>query len=187
MTRVNNIPENQLARNKSLVYLYAFSCFLVGVGSFFYHASLSFVGQWIDVMGMYLSVTFFILYNVYRLRTWRPISFYFSYFLLNILLGYLLYFYPHARRYLFGSFIFILICSIIYAQLKLRTMINHRYIISAITAFLLGFTIWILDIKKIACQGDSLLQGHAFWHFFTALAGLLIYFYYLSERDNRKV
>jgi hypothetical protein len=41
---------------------------LIGLGSWFYHASLAFVGQGFDVAGMYLLGTFMVLYGYYLLR-----------------------------------------------------------------------------------------------------------------------
>ena len=47
--------------------LFALAVALVGVGTMFYHASLTFVGQTMDVLGMYLVATYVVLYNSARI------------------------------------------------------------------------------------------------------------------------
>ncbi|PCH93714.1 MAG: hypothetical protein COB85_06525 [Bacteroidetes bacterium] len=176
-------PEtrNNLAQNPSYSWLFALASFLTGVGSFYYHASLTFMSQWFDVMGMYFSVTFFIIYNLDRLRKLGPTKVYASYFAINILLGVLLVTIPEARRYLFGSFLFLLLFSVYYSQVKLKTEIRTGYLYWAIACFAVAFGLWILDIKHIVCVPDSLFQLHAVWHCLSALSGFFIYMYYRSE------
>jgi hypothetical protein len=50
--------------------------FLLFWGSAFYHASLTFVGQFFDVMGMYFIASFIMLYNISRLKSLNGKNFY---------------------------------------------------------------------------------------------------------------
>ena len=59
---------------RSYALLLAFACVAIGLGSWFYHASLSFVGQWFDVMAMYLLGVFMALYAAARLLREAPRS-----------------------------------------------------------------------------------------------------------------
>lgn len=63
---VSATPDRPLRRSDAL--LLAFACVAIGLGSWFYHASLSFVGQWFDVMSMYLLGTFMVLHAAARLK-----------------------------------------------------------------------------------------------------------------------
>ena len=63
---VSATPDRPLRRSYAL--LLAFACVAIGLGSCFYHASLSFVGQWFDVMSMYLLGVFMVLYASARLK-----------------------------------------------------------------------------------------------------------------------
>lgn len=49
--------------------LFALAVIAIGLGSMVYHASLSFVGQWLDVMSMYLLGVFMMLYAAARLKS----------------------------------------------------------------------------------------------------------------------
>ncbi|MBI2521046.1 MAG: ceramidase domain-containing protein [Bdellovibrio sp.] len=182
-----NDSKNKLIRHKFLSYLYALSCLLVGLGSFFFHASLTFVGQWVDVLGMYLAITFFGLYNIFRIFDWKVRSFVVTFFFINSVLSYVLYAHAWSRRYLFALFVVLLIFSIWYSNTKIKSMLSNRILYQSIACFMLGVMIWILDITKVICDPYLVLQGHSLWHFLTALASYLIFRYYLSESHAQTV
>ena len=82
--------------------LYGFALVFVGLGSFFYHASQTFVGQWFDVFGMYLVSMFYISYNFYRTGLFNLNRFILFYFSSCILFGLIIIYYPDTRRWLLG-------------------------------------------------------------------------------------
>jgi len=187
LSRNKGDTRNRLLAFPSLSWLFAFSCLLTGVGSFFYHASFTFIGQWFDVMGMYFSITFFLIYNIDRLYDLKPVKVYLAYFGVNVFLGLCLYYIPEARRYLFATFVILLVISIFYSQWKLRTSIKTKYIWWSILSFGVAYLLWILDLRHIICAPNSLWQLHAVWHLLSAAAALFIYLYYFSEEGEGAV
>jgi hypothetical protein len=175
--------SNLLLSHPVYTWLFAFGCTLTGLGSFYYHASFTLMGQWFDMMGMYFSITFFTIYNIDRLYGIKPVKFISLYLATNLLLCLFLTAVPEVRRYLFAAFVLLFLASIFYTQNKLKTKINAKYLFWSMFSFGLAFALWILDIKKIVCAPNSLWQLHSIWHLLTALSGLLIYLYYFSE-DN---
>ena len=91
------------------------------------------------------------------------------------------------RRYLFAILIILFCSSICYNQYSRGIGVKTRYLFSAAMVFVTGFAIWILDIKKLVCNPYSIFQGHSAWHLCSAMAYVLIYFYFYSERDNELV
>ena len=176
--------SNLLLTHSTYTWLFAFSCLLTGVGSFYYHASFTLMGQWFDMMGMYFSITFFTIYNIDRLHGIKPFKFISLYLATNLLLCFLLTSVPEVRRYLFAAFVLLFLASIFYTQNKLKTRIKAKYLLWSMLSFSLGFALWILDIKKIICAPNSLWQLHSIWHILTAMSGLFIYLYYFSENNN---
>jgi hypothetical protein len=161
--------------------LFGAACILIGLGSAFYHASLTFAGQFADVFGMYLIGTFVLLYSLGRRRVAGPGAVALAYVALNGALALSLYFVPAARRYLFGMLILAAIGLEVSAQRRSGSSIDRRWLTRAICALAAGFVLWILDITKVLCRPESPLQLHAVWHVLGAASAACIYLYYRSE------
>ena len=171
-----------ITKHAGLSTLFAIALMIIGLGSAFYHASLTFIGQFFDVFGMYLIATFIIIYALNR--TNQRISMMIrSYILLNLVLALALWFIPDLRRYLFGMLIVIGLLLEVRSVRSSRSTINVRYLNYALIAMTTAFIIWILDLAKIVCFPTNLIQGHAMWHLLGAISALYLYLYYCSERD----
>lgn len=175
---------NQLNSIPLFPRLYGFAMIFVGLGSFFYHASQTFVGQWFDVFGMFLISMFYVFYNFYRINWIQKKQFFIYYLISCIFLGVIIIYFPEARRWLFGiSLAFILIQSI-WIQKRFPTLINRNYIVGALVSYLFAQTVWVLDKHKIWCDPYAWMNGHGIWHIFSGLAAVLIYFYFQSEKQQ---
>jgi hypothetical protein len=172
---------NLMTRQRAHPRLFGATLILIGLGSAFYHASLTFVGQFFDLMGMYLAASFIVLYNHSRLSPLTGRSFVMAYLLINTILAVTLIQYPTLRRYIFG----LMILATLVPEYRLRAqktvMINSRLLQVAWGTLLLAFAVWVLDLTKILCNPTSWLQGHALWHLLGAVAGGFLYLYYRSE------
>lgn len=175
---------NLLTRQRAYPVLFGMALLITGLGSAFYHASLTFVGQFFDLMGMYFIASFIMLYNISRLKTLSGKNFVIVYILINALLAFLLIQYPALRRYIFGAMIF----ATLWPEYRLRRtrtlVINNFFLQAAWGTLILAFVIWTLDLTKIFCNPTSWLQGHALWHLLGAVAGGFLYLYYSSESTS---
>jgi uncharacterized membrane protein len=154
---------------------------LIGYGSAFYHATLSFAGQFADVLGMYLLAVFIVLYAWSRLRPLSDLAMAGLYVGINAVLAVLLLGVPAFRRYAFG----LLLLTGLALELRVRgarvAVVDRRWLMAAAVVMAIGFTAWVLDITRVACSSGSLLQGHALWHLAGAAASLPLFRYYASE------
>ena len=159
-------------------WCFAIAVFLVGVTSFAYHASLTFIGQWLDVQSMYLLVLACVAVNVDALRPGRPPRFALVYVASNLALGVLLYVAAPARRYAFG----LAIAAILITEVALRRRKLRDWALQPLgaAAALQGaaFVVWILDLTKTVCFPESPVQGHAIWHLLGAAATWSLWRYY---------
>ena len=178
---IHLLKRNLLTSQRAYPVLFGAALIITGLSSAFYHASLTFVGQFFDVMGMYLIASFIMLYNISRYKTFRGRNFVIAYLVINALLAFLLVTYPALRRYIFGAVIF----AALWPEYRLRKtrklLINNFFLKAAWGTLILAFIIWTLDITKIICNPNSWLQGHALWHLLGAAAGGFLYLYYRSE------
>lgn len=166
--------------------IYGVALILVGSGSFFYHASQTFAGQWFDVIGMYFVSMFYISYNFYRIGIFDKKNFLSFYVSSCLLLGIVIIYYPETRRWLFGVSILFTLIQSLWIQLKYKSVINKKYLYGAAFAYLVAQATWLLDKNRIWCDPVGWINGHGVWHILTGFAAVLIYFYFNSEKLNQK-
>src|ERR1035437_2716835 len=164
-----------------LLLTYAAALALVGLGSAFYHASLTFVGQVTDVLGMYLIATFAVLYGLFRRGVITRFPFVVWFVGANIILLALQIAVPVLRRYVFAALILAVLGVEYYVRQHACSQFRTRYIAMAISSLAAGFALWVLDITRTLCWPMSVFQGHALWHVSGALASYYLYKYYASE------
>jgi len=167
--------------NKTIAALFALTLTFVGIGSAYFHATLSFTGQFFDVLGMYLVATLALLMSIRRTRRLGTALLISAYVSMNALLAIILYTAPEWRRWIFGA----LLAGIIWAELKDRES-RKPYLIRAIAIMTVAFIIWVIDFSRIACAPTSIVQGHAIWHILGALASWYLYLHYDHVTRIRK-
>ena len=163
---------------------FALTAILIGVGSFLLHATLTLWGQFWDVVGMYLFSAFTLTYAFRRWRALGDTTAVLLYLALcTILIGFLIAI-PETRRWLFAV---VLIADIAvemtFARPK-RPGVEVRWYLYGIALQAAAFAIWIADLTRTLCDGNSLIQGHAVWHLLNAAAVWCGYRYYRSEGVN---
>ena len=174
-------PANLLIANRSYAFIFAGSIIIIGLGSVFYHASLSFYGQFLDVFGMYLLTTFMISYTIARSSVLSAHHTLVAYVIINIMLSLVLLYSPELRRYIFGITLITAIgMEVSYARQQ-SINIDTKYIKTGIAILAVAFVIWITDITKSVCSPGSFYQGHAVWHMLGSIAACCLYLYYRSE------
>lgn len=176
------INSKRFSNSYKLIFI--LSAVLVGLGSAFYHASLTFWGQFVDVFGMYLFVTLFLVYAWQRLFNISETKTIFSYLTLNIVFIFFLLLIPETRRFLFALVLLVALCFEIFVQKRKKIFIQTRWFYYGLGILAIAFLIWILDITKIFCDPYSVWQGHAIWHVLGAVAIFFLYVYFESEETT---
>jgi hypothetical protein len=159
---------------------------MIGIGSAFLHASLTLLGQFLDVLGMYLLSNFMLLYASERLFYWKSRTTIIVYVLLTSGLAVLLIHLPESRRYVFAIIILLaLILEVLERQYR-KPRIQTKWWYAGFVLLSCAYVIWILDNRRVLCSPYSVIQGHSVWHISGAIAVVLLYRYYASElRDHR--
>ena len=151
---------------------YGWTLAVLGITSFAFHASLTFVGEWFDVASMYMLVALLIFDSLRRIYSWGPESLARGALALTAVMAAAVAFLPFWRREIF------MVEAAAGAALELWAMkaaplATHRLFFAGLAVFLTAYGIWNLDNSRIACSPHSWLQGHAAWHVLCAAAAWL--------------
>jgi len=149
---------------------------LVGLGSAFYHASLTFIGQVFDVSGMYFLATFILLHRLGPRWGVSPLLGVLGFVLVNAALMTAQVTAPSLRRILFG----LVLLSALAVEWR-GSRAGRRWLASGAGLMAVAFVIWVVDRGRLACDPESLIQGHAIWHLLGALAAACLYRSYEAE------
>jgi len=149
---------------------------LVGLGSAFYHASLTFVGQVFDVSGMYLVATLMLLHRLGPRWNLPPIWSVLGFVLVNGILMSAQVTTPSLRRIVFGV---LLVLALAVEWRGSRA--GRKWLATGASLMAFAFAIWFIDRRRLVCDPESLIQGHAAWHLLGAIAAACLYRSYEAE------
>ncbi len=160
---------------------------ILGLASFSYYASFTFVGQLADLGSMYLLASLLILVALRR----YSLSTKASLVLLSVLAGIPLILTAILRtlnEFNIGIPIFSLIllgALVLEIQQAKKDRFKFNFFILTFAALAIGYIFWWLDYKKIWCNPGSAhyINGHALWHLFNALALLSLNKYYQQIKE----
>lgn len=174
--------QNRLAKFPQLSALMGFCFIYLSFGSAFFHASLTYLGQRVDMNGTYsisivlLGIAFYHLFyrtnfNLTTKRIWVV-------GLLVIIVAFIPISLLISSSKLLPIMILLLLLSIAihYAQFR-----KEKSFILAILGFVLMFIavkIRTFDVQKINCDPHSFYQGHAVWHLLTAMSSFCSYAFF---------
>ncbi len=174
--RLRSSDRARAALPKAEAGLFLAALALVGFGSAFYHATLTFVGQVVDVAGMYLVATFILLHRLGPRFNLPPIGTVLVFVAVNAALMAGQVTTPSMRRVAFG------ILLVLALGIEWRSSRRGRpWLASGALLMILAFVIWVLDRQRLICDPDSLLQGHALWHALGAVAAACLFRSYEEE------
>jgi len=171
-------------------FLFGLAGIYLGLGSGFFHASLSRYGQQCDVGGMYATLICLValaigswlprmrLPNTRRVFPSWPVlgvwvvfgSIYFTCYKWD-------YSFSEISTYLFGTLFLFVAVSVIQPGKYLQL----RWFVAGVLALGLGSKIRELDIAHEFTCPDSIFQGHALWHVLSCLMYVFLFLYFRSE------
>jgi dihydroceramidase len=157
-------------------WLFVTALLLVGVGSAFYHASLTFIGQVFDVSGMYLVATFILLHRLGPRWGFPPLGSVLGFVLANAALMTAQVTTPSLRRVVFGL---LLVTALIVEWRSARA--GRVWLGAGAGLMVLAFSIWAIDRLRLVCAPESPVQGHAMWHLLGASASACLYLSYEAD------
>jgi hypothetical protein len=172
-----------VARAGRSVRLWAFvaATFLVGVGSFFFHGTGTFVGEFVDQLGMFMlsALALSFAWGEHKGLSDRNVAFLYGAIVMASLLILVM-----VRP--IGILLFAVQLNIgiglqiwMWKRTAISTRARYREFFTGIAIFLVSFCIWLTDITGLVCDpANHMITGHAIWHVLNAVSmGFLFVFY----------
>jgi Ceramidase len=173
---------NRLQQFPLLSALVGFCFIYLCFGSAFFHASLTWVGQRVDMNGTYgltltlLSVGFYHVFHKIELTNGQK-----NLWIIGLLIL-ILAFFEIALMVSSSTLIPVLILlSTAFTGIHYFQFRKERFISLGILSFVLiiiAIKIRTLDVQKVGCEPHSLYQGHAVWHLLTAMSSFCSYAFF---------
>ncbi|GIK27188.1 MAG: ceramidase domain-containing protein [Chloroflexi bacterium] len=157
------------------------SAIVIGVGSTYYHGSLTFAGQFFDILGMYLFAALLLIYALQRLYRWSFTTTALVYIAFNVTLTLVQIGVPDTRRYVFGIVLALALLAEAVVWRVLRPIRTYAWFWAGIGVFAVAMVVWALDLSAALCDPSSLIQGHAIWHVLGAVAVFCTWKWHASE------
>ncbi len=161
------------------VQAYGWVILILGLTSAWFHASLTFFGEWADGSSMHLLASLLIAHNLRRGGALDRRGFLRFFLALSAVNLVWLAVSPVLRKESFGALLFVVVFAEMWARRRTPPL-NGRLFEAALATFAASYGIWLLDAFGKVCSPHSLLQGHAAWHVLDALAAWLLFLYYRS-------
>ncbi|GJQ52691.1 MAG: hypothetical protein HKUEN02_15380 [Anaerolineaceae bacterium] len=181
------LSKNARRFSRGHAVIFGASSLVIGIGSAFYHASLTFTGQFFDVLGMFMLATFMLVYACERIWDLRFVTTMGLYLILVLFLSVLQISLPDTRRFMFAVVLGIALLFETYYRKQKTPIVAANKLRLGIILLAVAYAIWSLDHARIVCFETSLAQGHAAWHLLGAASVGLLYQYYASEPDRKSV
>lgn len=166
-------------------------CFVyLGIGSAFFHASLTQIGQRVDMNATYglmlslISVAVYHIFHAVRLNPRRQLIW------VLIVLVVIAYFWLLAPRLpssrLLPALILTLTIGMLINYVQFRRQRSLWLVIASVALTFVAIKIRTMDVQKINCDPYSILQGHAIWHLLTGLSSFCAYLFFRITIFNTK-
>ena len=182
--------QNPLQTTSFYSVIYGLLVIFLGPGSMFYHASVKKWGGWLDNMSMVGWTAFLLVYVIARgakLEDWIAAL---IWVIVVAVSGAIIWFVEGSGKFIFGGMVAVwgvLEIILLIVQATGHDLMGlHRaewvWLVLAAASFGLAILIWTQSKDgKPWCHPHSWAQGHAVWHFLSALSAFLIFLYLRSE------
>ena len=181
---------NSVRNSPYLSILLAANFIYLSFGSAFFHSSLTWIGQRIDMNATYGLTLSLICIGLVQVLVKKELS---KQIQVGLVVGMLLLiagFLPLALQIsssiLLPSLFFILLVIGMINYFQYPSQRSPLLGVLSFTLLAVAIQIRSMDVAKINCDPMSIWQGHALWHFLTATSSLCMYLYFRRVKNLAK-
>jgi hypothetical protein len=167
-------------QRRTPLYLVGVTSILVGLGSFLFHMSGTFFGEYIDLSAMFLIGSLMVTLEGRRFVAMSTRTLVLVYASLVVLPMLVLLRFRTLGIALFAAQVTLVYLSNIIWKLR-KVDVIHRFAFRLGATFAVAFGIWALDLSGLVCRPDNhVFTGHSVWHI---LCAVCLYFFYRHQEQ----
>lgn len=166
-------------------------CFVyLSIGSAFFHASLTYVGQRVDMNATYsilitlVGITLYHVIHAFELSPSRQVR-----WVLALLIS-IVAFLPLSRlvpsAQLVPGLILLLNAGMVVNYYQFKVERSLWLVILGLVLIVVAIYIRRQDVQKVGCDPYSFFQGHALWHLLTALSSFCSYWFFRYRKNSAR-
>lgn len=166
---------------------FGLAVFVMGVLSFIYHASNNFLTQYIDFVGMFTVMSFLAAVTTVRFFSIREnlfYSWYWFFFSAHAVLFMIFHITKIPVQFIMYINLIPIIILELYISFQHKIGSKQKFFFVGVGLTILAQIVAVLDIKRIYCNPEGWIHGHALWHLIGAVAA---YFLALHVSESFKM
>jgi len=165
--------------------------FLLGIASGFYHMSLNYLGQFLDLGFIFLLTFWMISLNIKKIKVDMTYKDQWKFTLIGsglfLIIMQVMYFTNVYFQPLVGVGVLLLLWSEFKTRKLNKTKIKYHFLCASVVTILAGQTFSALDLERVYCDpSNHLFNGHSIWHILSAISIGLIFFHWHQQIDIKK-
>jgi hypothetical protein len=191
LDRVAKSTQNVIRSSKFIPDVYIFAVLFLGLGSMWFHASLTESLSWMDGFSMYTFVGFLVFYTIRRL--WHADWFFWVFYPITVAAFTLT---GQFWKYQLASLILIITLVAVYLAFEVTIWVKTKEVMLGtkktkwlwslgVASIGLATLFWALSqTGKPLCDPTSFFQPHGLlWHPLAGVTAVLLYFYWREEQN----
>jgi predicted membrane channel-forming protein YqfA (hemolysin III family) len=177
---VHNAPYLSILLAANFIYL--------SFASAFFHSSLTWIGQRVDMNATYGLTLSLICIGMVQVVAKKELSKQIQIAtvlgMLLLIVGFLTLALQISSAVLLPALFLVLLLLGIGNYVQYRSLRSPLLLILSFVLLAVAIQVRTMDVAKINCDPLSIWQGHALWHFLTATSSLCMYFYFRRVKKS---
>ena len=169
--------KNALQNERLFPRWFAAALFITGWASFLSHASLTRLGEWLDLMGVYQLLLVLLVYSLHRLTGRNFLVFY---GVALFVFGAQMVIAPQWQQVIIAGILSAWVAAEVSVRKLRRPQGKNRFTLLAVIFFAAGAGIWMFNGRAPQCPPGA-FPWHLAWHLLSAAAFRFLYRYFDSE------
>lgn len=162
------------------LYLCGITSILVGFGSFLFHMSGTFFGEFFDLSAMFLIGSLMVTLEARRFVPMSMTKLTLLYLGVSVGSMLLVLAFRTVGIALFAVQVTLIYVSNIYWKAR-KAKVVHKHAFRLGATFAVAFGVWLLDLGRVVCSPTNhVFTGHSVWHILTAVC---LYFFYKHQEQ----